>query len=425
MKHPAPTPSLSSLARDRRGAALTIGVFFAPFLIGAIYYMVGCATVLTHREGFQQAADAAVFSPAVASARAMNAIAVMNNLMLCIMSIMIPVRALQPSYVYSTAVAASRCKWYRPCECLRAINGAQAIIKLNSKASKAEQRAKQLLQALSDAQDTLAVMGPQAGRLAAGESAKRTSAFLSGATPEVYSSSLVPNGCRKGLPVDDDHFSNVCERTKPFLWEITLRIANDLNTIGSCKSGGRALQYASAFELPNPTKGSLCKENANAPCSGSGPHPKKVVDGAKNGSDHMAWWVKVQGKDFDFSKKGVEIATKSKTGAASKADMTVGFAQSEIYYDCNGAWTSGGCNGSGSTNDAMWDTKWTARLRRVHMPDNAFAGDTEVRMRLANAAYWQGVRGPLLNARRDFTTGGPAGTEAASLVLNSSEGPLQ
>jgi len=418
--------SLRRLTADREGAIMTMGVFIAPFLVGAIYYMVSCANVLMQREGLQQAADAAVFSPSVLSARGMNAIAVMNVLMMCIMSIMIPIRALLPAYAEAGAIYSMMCSPWNPCACAAAADAKRARAQLKAKATRAEQRAKQLLEALSNAQDALSQQVPQAGKQAANASAKRTNAFLQGDNPDVYSSSLSPQGCRKGLPVEDDDFKNVCRRTKPYVWEIAVRIAGPttLDTLGPCQSGGLALALASG-DLNNPTNSRVCKEKANPPCSGSGPHPKKVVQGGKNGTDHMAWWVKLKGKEFDRGRTGVEVASNNKKGKEYDKELDIGFAQSEIYFDCNGAWTASACNGSSSDENAMWDTKWTSRLRRVHKPENSFSGDSEVRTKLADPQHWKGLRDPLVNDRKDFTTGNTAATDVANLIKSSAEGPLQ
>ena len=67
--------SSRDLRRDERGAILTFGVFLAPFLVAAVYYLVACANTMMQREGLQAAADATVFAPSVVSARGMNAIA--------------------------------------------------------------------------------------------------------------------------------------------------------------------------------------------------------------------------------------------------------------------------------------------------------------------------------------------------------------
>ena len=414
--------SPTRLGADDAGAVLVIGVFIAPFLVSAIYYLVSCSNVIMQREGLQQAADAAVLAPSVVAARGMNAIAVMNVLMMCIMSIVIPVRALLPAY-QTVASLSVGCFFGGGCLCKIVKDAKRAHRELSQKSQTMEQRAKDLLTALSDAQDALAQQIPQAGKQAAAASARRTPTFIDGSAPDVFSSSLSPQGCRKGLPVEDDTFTNVCRRTQPYIREIAFRIAGPetLDTFGVCKSGPFAMALASG-DLSNPTGGRVCREASVAPCSGSGPHPKKVVSTGKNGSDDMQWWVSLQGREFDAVRTGVEVGTDNKKGKAPDRSLDIGFAQSEIYFDCKGSWSSSQCN---QQEGAMWNTKWTARLRRVHKPEISFAGDAEVKNTLTDPAHWDGIRSKLTGARRDFTTGAASTTEVANLAKDSTEGPLQ
>lgn len=409
----------NALRRDERGAILTFGVFLAPFLVAAVYYLVACANTMMQREGLQAAADATVFAPSVVSARAMNAISVLNVLMMAVMSVVIPVRAMLPAY---QEVASWGCPWYNPCQCIRSADAQRAAAQLAIWTIQVEQRASRLLDALSDAQDAIAEHAPQAGIVAARASARRTSSFLaSGAMPEVFSPSLEKQGCRLGLPVEEDSFKNVCERTRPYVQEVAVTLAAQLQTFGFCKSGPYALGVAQP-DLLTPENPMMCREQRNAPCSdggSSGPHPKKVYSEASNGSDYMQYWAQVEGRSFDAPRSGVAISARSR-GSDAPRELDVGFAESEFYFDCSGAWSS--CN---RKSDAMWDTRWTARLRRVHAPSVEFAGDSYVRDELASAEHWNGVRAAWLAQRRDFTTGAPADTEAARTLMDGQEGPLQ
>lgn len=406
---------LPALRRDDRGAILLMGVFVGPFLIGLVYYAFSCSMAMLHREGLQQAADASAFSAAVLSARAMNAIAVMNVLMMCITSLLLPVRALLPAYA---TVAAMGCD--DACSCARVANAAAAYAVLSQRSAAMESRARSLLTALSDAQAALAREVPRMGQLASDRSAARNLEFVASASTDLYSPSLSPARCRLGLPVEDDSFREVCRRARPYVWELALRIAGPrpLNTIGPCMSGGMALGLA-ASDLSNP-EGSVCREAATPPCSGGGPHLKKVFEAAENGNDYMQYWARLRGKDRDPWRRSVELGSRDQRVRATPPELNVGFAQAELFYDCAGPWASIACNGQ---ENAMWNTRWTARLRRVHPPTISFAGDAVVKNQLANASYWNQRRAPLMRARRDPLSG--ASTEAASTLRSSEEGPLQ
>ncbi len=402
--------------RDDRGAILTFGVFLAPFLVGAVYYLVASANVMMQREGLQSAADATAFAPAVASARGMNEISVLNVLMMSVMSVVIPVRALVPAYA---EVASWGC-FLNPCDCIRSVDAARASIELQVISARVEERARDLLDALSDAESAIAERTPQQAVVAARQSAVRTSAFLqSGARPEVFSPTLSSSGCRRGLPVEEDSFRTVCKRTRPYVHEVATRIASEtLHTFGICLSGPFALGVAEP-DLADPENGFVCREAASPPCEGDGPHPMKVADGASNGSDYMQYWARVQGRSFDAARSGVEVGARSR-GSEAPAELDVGFAESEFYFDCSGAWSS--CN---QDQNAMWDTRWTARLRRVHAPKVSFPNDSVVHDEIASPEHWASLRSQWLDQRRDFTTGARADTEAARTLMESQEGPLQ
>lgn len=406
-----------TLRSDARGAVLVIGVFVAPFLVGALYYLIALSTAAMQREGLQGAADASAFAPAVVSARAMNQISVMNVLMKCIMAVVLPTRALLPAY---RTVASWDCA--DPCTCSIVRDAGRASGQLSQISSRLERRASDLLTGLSDAQKALAQRVPQLGRDAANASAARTPTFLRSPRADVYSPSLAKDGCRLGLPVEEDSFREVCRRAKPYVWELALRIAGpSLHTMGACLSGGPALGLA-AGDLSNP-EGRVCREAASPPCSGGGPHPKKVWHEAKNGSDWMQYWAEVKGRDFDRARRGVEIAASEARagGGGGRLDaLNLGFAQAEIFYDCAASWDALSCNGE---ENAMWDVRWTARLRRVHRPSIRFTNDAYVKDTLANPGYWQNKRGALMSARHP-PPNGAAGMEAGMLRA-SPEGPLQ
>lgn len=410
------------LSSDRRGAIVVLGAFMAPLLVGALYYVVSVANVLMQREGLQHDADAAAFTAAVVDARGMNAIAVMNVLMSTVMGVVLPMRALQPAYA---EIASRGCHHY--CPCAITADAARASADLNARAMRVERQAGDLLEALSDAQEALAREAPHLGAEAATRMAARHPAFLP-MTPRVdtYSPSLGPDGCRLGLPVEQDEFGRACRRAKPYVDAIAFRIANEtLKTIGPCKSGLEALGIASR-SLSSPDNPMICRENAQPPCSagggGSGPHPKKVFHEAKNGNDYMQVWSSLQGRPFDAHRSGIEVASYDTKGADPMQELNTSFAQAEIYFDCDGSFRSPSCN---ADEHAMWTTRWTARLRRVHKPEIGFENDAFVKNTLTDADHWNMARTSLLSKRRESGTGGPSKSEASRTLLGAEEGPLQ
>lgn len=406
--------NVAKLRRDQRGAVLIIGMLSTPLLVGAIYYVVSIAEAVHQREALQVAADAGAMAAVVPEARAMNAIAVINWLMVAITTVTIPTRALLPAYAF---VASLPCA--DQCSCKIVMDAKRAHKELKQRSDRLEERAKTLLEALDQAQKSLAKEAPEAGE----ESAKsnleaRQDELPSGAQMEIHGSSLSPQSCRYGLPVEDDKFDQVCKRAQPWVMEFAFRIASDtLKSMGQCKSGPLALALAMP-DLQNPTGSRVCKEKKNAPCSGSGPHPKKVYKEAKNGNDWMQVWSEVTGDINDRGRQGVAFGAPTTQSKDPKKEMGLGFAQAEIFFDCTGGWSS--CNGS--DEKAMWDSKWRARMRRVHKPEISWGGDdSKVKNELASPERWAGIRSPLVKERKPR----PWGEAPLKSVLESQEGPTQ
>lgn len=387
-------------------------MFSAPLLVGAIYYVVSIAEAVHQREAMQVAADAGAIATVVVEARAMNAIAVINWLMVAITTVTIPTRALLPAYAFIASLPCAD-----PCTCKIVADAKRAHKELKQRSDRLEERAKTLLEALDQAQKSLAKDAPQAGEESARTNMQsRTQELPKGAQMAIHGPSLQPQGCRYGLPVQDDGFEAVCKRAKPWVDEFAFQIASQtLQSMGSCKSGAFALALAEP-DLQNPTNSRVCKERKNAPCSGSGPHPKKVFDQAKNGNDWMQVWSDVTATIDDRGRKGVEFGAPQKQGKDPSKDLGVGFAQAEVFFDCSGGW--GSCN---QDQNAMWDTKWRARMRRVHAPNISWGSDSRVKGELASADHWSGLRRPLVSQRKPR----PWAQAPLSGELRSEEGPTQ
>lgn len=86
---------MSGLAHSERGAAMIFGLFFAVFLIAAVWSLWGTIDTVLYRERVQDAADAAAFSAAVVNARGMNLIALINMTMAAVLAILVALRLAQ------------------------------------------------------------------------------------------------------------------------------------------------------------------------------------------------------------------------------------------------------------------------------------------------------------------------------------------
>jgi hypothetical protein len=67
-----------SILNDRKGAVLVVSVFFAAFLVGALWYVIAIGDAILARQTLQDGADAVAFGSAVHHARGMNLLALLN-----------------------------------------------------------------------------------------------------------------------------------------------------------------------------------------------------------------------------------------------------------------------------------------------------------------------------------------------------------
>lgn len=401
-----------SFRRDERGGIAVGGMFMAAFLAGAVFYSASIAHTANQRDGLQQTADAAVFAEAVVSARGMNMISSMNRIMVALNAVQLPVRAMGPSY---KKVAAMPC--LDICTCQIVADAKRASTELETLTQQVEQRVGDMLTGISESQTAIGGQAPKIGQGSADKATRDNKEFVEEPRASLFSSSLAKQGCRPGLPIEDDTFKTVCTRAMKYTPELAMKLADDkLDTMkGACKSGPLAMADASPKFPQADTM--FCKEAQKPPCGG-GAHPKKVMAAASNGSDHMQFWSRVTGTQL----KDAGHATDNLKGtdpAAVNAAANVGFAQSELYFDCQGAFTT--CN---KDQQAMYDPRWTARLRRINKPTLSFAGDAVVKTEIADPQRWSGLRKGLLDQRKTFWSTGPR-SQAGAILQSSQEGPLQ
>lgn len=103
--------------------------------------------------------------------------------------------------------------------------------------------------------------------------------------------------------------------------------------------------------------------------------PKKVYEPATAGDKYFASWSFVWGDltSQSHAEKGVDIAAWGEANAGEPIFLSkYHFARSEFYYepredDADRTW-------EGLKEDAMWNMRWRARLRRSHMPSFKLAG---------------------------------------------------
>ena len=402
--------------QDERGAVMVFGLFASAFLVGTVWYMVSIGTTLMQREGLQHTADATAFGSAVQGAKAMNMIAAINVLMAGMESILMPVRDLEAPYAHTAARHAAPCALGSAIDCAIMEDAERGGAEDAALLAELEPIGKQVNQMLSQAQVQIATMAPRLAAQAANNLARENAAFLRTPQAEMFSPSLAREGCKYGLPVEDDTWKRACKHGKSTAVEFENRLIFEKfqTDLAGPETFAEAAGQASSIDER------MC-EQMDSPCGGQA-QPKKVYSRAKNGSDYMQWWTRVEGKQFQQEESRVAATATWENGKRASdpaQESNVGFAQAELYFDCQGGWSSSSCN---SEEHAMWSGRWTARLRRIKSPNVSFPGDAIVRTEIASPTKWNQVRQQLLQARN--TPWGRGGSSVSGL-LNSSEGPLQ
>jgi hypothetical protein len=100
---------------------------------------------------------------------------------------------------------------------------------------------------------------------------------------------------------------------------------------------------------------------------------KKLVDKSKMGDDDFAVFSIVWGDLGNGPEKGVSMASWGRGSTQDPSFLTkISYSKAEFYYDIGtGMFTFQGANSNKAQqipDDAMWNMRWRARLRRMHDP---------------------------------------------------------
>ncbi len=91
--------------------------------------------------------------------------------------------------------------------------------------------------------------------------------------------------------------------------------------------------------------------------------PKLMLGHAENGNDLMQIWAFTHGELTDKDHPRVAMGARAHAKPTKTSNWYV--AQAEFYFDCDAKWSAAKCNGD---DNAMFNMKWRARLRRVRPP---------------------------------------------------------
>jgi hypothetical protein len=315
-----PTTTRRSLARDRSGAILVLGVFMAALMVGFIYYVKGIADAIGFRERMQDAADSAVFAAATTCARAMNLIALINICMVVVLAMSATARLI----VYMAALAGA--------------GGA------GGKAGGIEGPALHVLMTAQATSEALAEALPAAAEA-------RAAAAAGGAfRPPVKSIFAYP---APRLPIENAGAGELLARAGGAHFPVAMHAFTyqEMNKIYQKTTGTALTNYGAS--------------SASAILAGSNVGPQQLLPGATRGGQMFQVDIVVAGEfHHTLAEKGVGIAAWGETEDAGEniralaSAARISLAQAEFYYD-----------GDEGRNEWIWHQNWRARMRRVRVGD--------------------------------------------------------
>jgi len=412
---------LDALKNDERGAIMVVSSFMAAFLVSGLWYVAGVGNASLFRESMQSGADAGAFAAAVFHARGMNIIAMINLIMAAILAVLV---ALKIAYLLLTITAIildvicaiPTQQWACPLATL-AHNGANTV---NQIINKVEPVINNTLKVLSKLEVAIAKVMPVVALAKSNEAAKKYNKPVEGGL--MISESIIPSS-GFGLPVEEDKYSVLCDKAAEFVAEFALApfsvfgvpskwatglvkglvsmapsyFCGDDGGSGSGSGSGSGNKPSMADSLAktkcdeeqkqidqfnkDSKKGKKsfdykqCMKDAkkdfqkeesksfsNSGGGSGGKTPKKVIDAAKNGNKYFQIITYAWG-DMKLANMGrgqVKIAAWGKKVVKAPSFWgKIQYGMAEYYYDDSGSWDT-------LKEDAMWNMKWRARLRRYH-----------------------------------------------------------
>lgn len=401
------------LAKDQRGAVMVTGVFMGAFLIGATWLTFGIARAAIFRERVQETADAAAFSSAALHAKGMNLIAAINLVFFAITAIWVVLRTFEHimSILQSTVLGNSSnchgrfCHVRNPCEVRAAALAATGI---GAAAGASVCRMAYILQEvrdvnkearqtigdgmdrffppLSKVQDVTARIAPAAGlasSVALGAKFGHMTIALSGSVipgRDIANALTGNDGSRDptietplGLPVVPKKFGSLCGRVATVAMTKVKDAFKQIPIIGNVVDFPVVKQVIDGVinAAASYIEGEFCGDSDwaghNKPIKIFKERgPKAMFGHAENGADIMQIWAFTTGSLDDSDAPRVAVAGQ-KYGTKGTKTTQAYLAQGEFYFDCKGAWGDNKCNGS--TDNAIYNMKWRARLRRLRAPN--------------------------------------------------------
>jgi hypothetical protein len=417
---------LQALRDDNRGAIMVIAAFMAVFLVGALWYVAGVGNAALFRERMQDGADAAAFTAAVVHARGMNIIAMLNLIMAAILAVLVALKIAKMLLTITKIITTIICAlpygvglWACPIKVAAGI-GENAVEEL---IQTVEPMVNNLLKVLSKLEVTVAKVMPVIALEKTNSTAKLYEKPVEGAL--MVSDSLLADG-KLGLPVEEDSYKELCKRAGEFVAEFALAPfsvfgvptswakglvgglvsmapsyfcgddgGGSSGSSGSGSSGGAkpsnykaaakqicdsqqqaideankkngkkkkiSNDYDKCIEDETKNQKALEEKSMSGAEGGGGKTPKKVVEGAKNGNQFFQINVFAWG-DMKLTKMSQRKVSQVAWGKLVVKPPPywgkIQMSNAEYYYDGSGDWDK-------LKEDALWNMRWRARLRRYH-----------------------------------------------------------
>ncbi len=355
-----------TLVQDQSGAMMLFGLFMALFLIGALYYTLGVGDAVLYKRVLQDSADAGAFAASVTAAKGMNLIALINVIKMILAGVLMSAKLVQAVVGATLAVYAIECA---ACEhmctqCSYMYQLQASLARVSDVADEVEENVTSTSESLHEVQLAIKENWPLLAEARAHHEITGRDEF----DPPVISAFLSPaRGPRlddgsEGLPVEEDDSDVLCERAASAVLGYAPIALQGLNDIDS---------EVYAMGLAFLSVGAAAAREA---CSSLEP-PFKVVDRRDTGGEVWLGHEEFQYRAFSFGEdhrdghwqtgeRGIRAAQGfDEEGRDFSFDASilgrVGLAQSEFYW-----------NGNDDKEDWMWSLDWTARLRRLRIPQN-------------------------------------------------------
>ncbi|MCP4602000.1 MAG: hypothetical protein GY847_16035 [Proteobacteria bacterium] len=191
---------------DDRGAVMVMAVFVAVLLVGLVYHVSGVGGAALEQQIMQDAADATVFSAATTNARGMNILALINLIMVALLTILAALRLAQAILVCILAIASVLCAIPFTSAACSIVGLVEPAIQGIDKAADAYQSvAKGLIQGLNQAADVVNEVVPY---IALGEGV-----YVSANAPyDKVAIGGIVWPIFDGLPTKEGKYSELCKR---------------------------------------------------------------------------------------------------------------------------------------------------------------------------------------------------------------------